>query len=75
MRNTVVDKMKMNNDHTLIAFTVDIGNNEILTGGVKSMKTGKLIRDIKLEGISQLEFGKDSDTLYYVEMDSLNRPY
>ena len=37
---TVIDKIKMNHDHSLIAFTVDIGNTERLTGGVKDMKTG-----------------------------------
>lgn len=60
LRKTVVDKIKMNGDHQMIAFTVDIGNNERCTGGIKNMKTGKVIPNIKLEGISQIEFfGKD----------------
>jgi protease II len=75
MRNTVVDKIKMSDDHSLIAFTVDIGNNERLTGGIKSMKTGKLLRDVKLEGISQIEFAKGNNLIIYVEMDEHNRPY
>jgi hypothetical protein len=37
MRNSIVDKIKMNDDHSLIAFTIDIGNTEVLTGGIKDM--------------------------------------
>ena len=69
LRHTVVDKIKMNDDHQMIAFTVDIGNNERCTGGIKNMKTQKVIANIKLEGISQMEFfGKDQeghDVVYY----------
>lgn len=32
--------MKINDDHTLIGFTLDIGNTEKLTGGIKDMTTG-----------------------------------
>jgi len=31
--------MKINDDHTMIAFTLDIGNTERLTGGVKDLRT------------------------------------
>lgn len=48
----MVDKVKMNDDHSLIAFTLDIGNTEKLTGGIKDMKTGEVLRNVKLEGIS-----------------------
>jgi hypothetical protein len=40
IRKTIVDKVKMNDDHSLIAFTLDIGNTERLTGGIKDMKSG-----------------------------------
>ena len=79
MKSTVVDKIKMNDDHSLVAFTVDIGNIERCSGGVKDMKTDKVIRNIKLDDISQLEFfGHDhqgNDILYYVELNEHNRPY
>jgi hypothetical protein len=39
LRKTIVDKVKMNDDHSLIGFTLDIGNTETLTGGVKDMQT------------------------------------
>lgn len=50
VKTTVVDKIKMNEDHSKIAFTVDIGNTERCTGGVKDMKTGKVSH--KVENIS-----------------------
>lgn len=52
VRKTVVDKVKMNDDHSLIAFTIDIGNTERLTGGIKDMKKNEVLKNIKLEGVS-----------------------
>ena len=75
MRKTIVDKVKMNDDHSLIGFTLDIGNTERLTGGIKDMKTNEVLKNVKLENISQIEFGRGSDTIYYVETDAMNRPY
>jgi protease II len=72
LKTTVVDKIKMNDDHSKIAFTVDIGNTERCTGGIKDMKTGKVSH--KIENISQMEFVKGGDLLV-VEMDENNRPY
>ena len=39
LRKTIVDKVKMSDDHSLIAFTLDIGNTEKLAGGIKDMQT------------------------------------
>ena len=39
LRTTSVDKLKMSDNHDLLAFTVDIENDEIMTGGVKDLKT------------------------------------
>jgi protease II len=52
IRKTIVEKVKMNDDHSLIAFTIDIGNTERLTGGIKDMKKNEVLKNIKLEGIS-----------------------
>lgn len=52
LRKTIVDKIKMNDDHSMVAFTLDIGNTEKLTGGIKDMQTGEVLMNIKLEGIS-----------------------
>jgi len=51
---TVIDKLKMNSDHSKIGFTVDIGNQEIITGGIKCMKTNKILSHIRLENISSM---------------------
>ena len=72
---TVVDKIKMNTDHSKIGFTVDIGNQEVLTGGIKCMKTGKVLPNIRLENISCMEFAADGENVFYVVTDEHNRPY
>lgn len=51
-RKTILQKFKMNDDHSVVAFTIDIGNTEQLTGGIKDMKTNEVLRNIKLESIS-----------------------
>lgn len=58
----------------MAAFTVDIGNTESCTGGVKDMKTGKLLSHIKLKNVSMLEFSNDGEHLFFVETDEQNRP-
>jgi len=50
LRKTVVSKFKMSDDHNLVCFTIDIGNTEQLTGGIKDMSTGKIL-PVKLERI------------------------
>ena len=30
--------------------------------------------NIKLEGVSQIEFGSDNETIYYVKTNEMNRP-
>jgi hypothetical protein len=37
LRRTLIDKIKANDDHSMVAFTLDIGNVEKLTGGLKDM--------------------------------------
>lgn len=38
LRTAYVDKLKMSDSHDLLAFTVDIENNEVMTGGIKDMR-------------------------------------
>jgi protease II len=75
LRKTLVDKAKMNDDHSLVGFTLDIGGNERLTAGIKDMVKGEVLKNVKLERISGLEFGTGKDTLFYVETDAMNRPF
>ena len=48
---TSVDKITVSDDHSKIAFTLDIGNTEVLTGIVKDMTTLKMMNGIKLENV------------------------
>ena len=76
LRNTVIHKVKMSDDHSLVAFTVDIGNTEFLTGGVRDMKENRVLPQLMLPNIGQIEFGGGDSPkhLYYTEVDEYNRP-
>ena len=65
----------MSDDHSLLAFTVDIGNTEVLVGGIKSIADQKLL-DITLPRVGQIEFsgGENPKFAYYTESDEYNRP-
>lgn len=52
LKTTVVDKVKFNSDHSLVAFTVDVGNNERCTGGLKNMNIGEIDPEWIVDGIS-----------------------
>ena len=56
----------------MIAFILDIGNTERLTGGFKDLKTGKVL-PIKIESVGNIDWGCDR-IVYYTENDSTNRP-
>ena len=59
LRQTAIDRIRYNEDHSLIAVTIDIGNNEILTAGIKDMKKNEVV-NLRLDKVSQVEsFGKD----------------
>ena len=54
MRMSYVDKIKLNDDHSMLAFTVDVGNTERLTGGLKDLSKeggGHILRNVKLENV------------------------
>ena len=50
LKTAVVSKIKMNDGHTHVAFTIDVSNSEVLTGGVKDLQTGTVL-PLKLENI------------------------
>jgi hypothetical protein len=39
------------------------------------MTKNEVLKNVKLENISQIEFGVDRDTLFVSETDDYNRPY
>jgi protease II len=57
----------------MVAFTIDVGNTERLTGGFKDMASGKVL-DLKLENVGSVDFGCGR-TVFYTETNEHNRPY
>lgn len=47
----MVEKIKCSDSHKFVAFTVDIGNDEVLSGGVKDIEAQTFF-DLKLEQVS-----------------------
>lgn len=73
LRRTVIEGFKISDDHSLIAFKLDIGNTEKVTAGFKDMVTGKVLKT-KLNNVGDIIFGCGS-TVFYTECDESNRPY
>ena len=69
----IMQKLKLDDKHELIAVTVDLHNNEIPTSLVIEICSGKLLT--KIINCSQVEFSKDSNAIFYVLNDEHNRPY
>ena len=78
LRKTQVDKIKLSDSHNLLAFTVDIENNEIMTGGVKDLEKNKYLPYFVFTNVHTMEFGAGDNPryLYYTEATKEeNRPY
>ena len=43
LRKTLVQKFKISDDQTTVAFILDVGNTEKLVGGFKNIQTGKIL--------------------------------
>ena len=54
------DKIKMSDDHTKLAFTVDMENNEKLSTGIIDIQSGKVVDWI--ENACQAEFDSSGNT-------------
>ncbi len=78
LRTTSVDKIKMSDNHGMLAFTVDIENNEIMTGGVKDLVKNEYLPYFVFNNVHTMEFGAGDDPrfLYYTESKKEdNRPW
>ena len=78
LRTTSVDKIKMSDNHNLLAFTVDIENNEVMTGGVKDLDKNEYLPYFVFTNVHSMEFGAGDNPryLYYTESTKEeNRPY
>jgi oligopeptidase B len=74
LRKTLIDGFKISDDHSLIAFKLDIGNTEKITTGFKDMNTGQVLKT-KLTNVGDIIFGCGR-TVFYTECDTeSNRPY
>jgi len=51
LRHSAIEKIKCSDNHRFVAFTVNIGNDEVLSGGIKDIET-QTVMDLKLEQIS-----------------------
>ncbi|CAI2386107.1 unnamed protein product [Moneuplotes crassus] len=71
--SVIFDKIKISDDHTKLAFTVDLENNERFSTGIIDIFSSNLINWV--DNACQAEFDSTGDFLYYCIADSLNRPY
>ena len=73
LRKTLVQKFKISDDQTTVAFILDVGNTEKLVGGFKNIQTGKIL-PVQIDNVSDIIFGEEH-TVYYSEVNDQNRPY
>jgi protease II len=72
-KSTVITKLRVSDDHGKVAFSVDIGNTERQTVGIRDMVKGSYSH-FHIENVCQCEFGASSNILFYTETDDANRP-
>lgn len=78
LRKTTVDKIKLSDNHNMLAFTVDMDNSEIMTGGLKDLAKGEYLPHFVFQNVHTMEFGAGEDPrfLYYTEATKVeNRPW
>ena len=78
LRTTSVDKLKMSDNHSLLAYTVDINNDEVMTGGVKDLVKNEYLPYFVFQNVHTMEFGAGDNPryLYYTESTrEENRPW
>jgi protease II len=73
INNTVLKTMRINKDHTLISFVVDLENNERFFGGIYDINNKKYFKE-RYVNVSFIEFTNNEEILY-VKNNKLNRPY
>jgi protease II len=78
LRTTSVDKVKLSDSQRFVAFTLDIENNEIMTGGIKDCEKNEYLPYFVFKNVHTMEFGAGEDPrfLYYTESTiEHNRPW
>lgn len=72
-RSTLISKLRVSDDHSKVVFTVDIGNTERQTAGIRDMAK-RCYSPLPIQNVCQCEFGASSNVLFYTETDHANRP-
>lgn len=71
--NTVIQKLKVSDDQTKIAFILDVGNTERQTLGIRNMEKN-YYSPLKIDNVCQAEFASSSNIMFYTSTDQANRP-
>jgi oligopeptidase B len=68
--------MKVSPSHQLLAYAADFSGNEMCGLYVQSVETGHIVdHDPELVVYGSVRWGSDDTTLFYLKMDSTQRPY
>ncbi|EFJ22382.1 hypothetical protein SELMODRAFT_416649 [Selaginella moellendorffii] len=71
----ILGVFKLSRDHKLLAYTIDLGGNEIFTLFVKDLETDSLLLEHKTDGVVSVEWSDTGDYLYYTCSDAAHRPH
>ncbi len=69
-----IGSLKISNDQTLLAYTVDFSGDETYEAHVVSLLTGEIVDRLDRIG-AQLEWAEDDSALFYTELDDIHRDY
>ncbi|XP_024537434.1 uncharacterized protein LOC112348678 [Selaginella moellendorffii] len=66
---------KLSRDHKLLAYTIDLGGNEMFTLFIKDLETDSLLLEHKTDGVVSVEWSDTGEYLYYTCSDVAHRPH
>jgi oligopeptidase B len=67
--------MSLSHDHRLVAFGVDLKNNENLHFGLRDIKNKAFLSDYAVENCSNIKFNIDNQSFFYVKVNEKRRPF
>jgi protease II len=74
INTTVLKTIRLNKDHTMISFVIDLENNEKYCGGIYDISSRKYIPEV-FTNVSSIEFSNQNNEIYILKNNKLNRPY
>ncbi|EFJ22384.1 hypothetical protein SELMODRAFT_443265 [Selaginella moellendorffii] len=66
---------KLSRDYKLLAYTIDLGGNEMFTLFIKDLETDSLLLEHKTDGVVSVEWSDTGEYLYYTCSDVAHRPH